>query len=113
MFCIMNEFVKMSQYSPEIQYASPAHLLTYSCNMSEYIEVDPSVVRLGQVVQLQFAVESVPMSRSLPGTSTFQICAKLRSLCILDRSIQDVSLNHGFLDHKIDNLFAYRNLNYL
>jgi len=80
--------------------------------MSEYIKVDPSVVRLGQVVQLQFAVESVPMSRSLPGTSTFQICAKLRSLCILDRSIQDVSLNHGFLDRKIDNLFTYRNLNY-
>ena len=88
----MSEFVKMSEYSHQ-RHASLAHLLTYSCSTLEYIEVDPSVVRLGQIIQLQFAVETIPMSRSHPGTGTYQVSAKLRSLCILDRSIQEVSLD--------------------
>jgi len=91
--CIMSNFVKMGEYSPEI-CLTLACLLTYSCSKSEYIEVDPSIVRLGQIVQLQFAVETIAMSRSHPGTGNFQVSAKLRSLCILDRSIQEVSLNH-------------------
>jgi len=89
---IMSDSVKIGEYSPEI-CLTPTRLLTYSCSMSEYIKVDPPVVRLGQIVQLQFTVETVAMSRSHPGMGSFQVSAKLRSLCILDRSIQEVSLN--------------------
>jgi len=110
--CIMSNFVKMGEYSPEI-CLTPACLLTYSCSKSEYIKVNPSIVRPGQIIQLQFAVETIAMSHSHPGTVNFQVSAKLRSLCILDRSIQEVSLNHWLYGLQINNLFTYRNSNYL
>src|SRR5882762_5803914 len=56
-----------------------------------YKTIDPSVFRHGQMVQVQFPVLTVPMTRSCPGQGFYNMVTNLRSICIIDRKIQEVS----------------------
>ncbi|KAI0043095.1 hypothetical protein FA95DRAFT_1499128 [Auriscalpium vulgare] len=53
-----------------------------------YTPIDPSILRVGQIVQLQVAFGSVPLWGK---KGSYRMVSKLRSIAILDRELQDVS----------------------
>jgi hypothetical protein len=83
----------MGRYSHAMAHRSILTSLSYDTRGFDYIQIDPSIVQIGQIVQLEFSVESVPMNRTRPGAGMYQMSAKLRSLCIIDRKIQEVSIS--------------------
>ncbi|KAI0037262.1 hypothetical protein FA95DRAFT_1614430 [Auriscalpium vulgare] len=67
------------------------HVLYYeACHIEKnkvvYQPVDPAVIRIGQIVQLQVAFTSVPLWGK---KGQHQLACKLRSLVILDRNVQE------------------------
>ncbi|KAI0037821.1 hypothetical protein FA95DRAFT_1470331, partial [Auriscalpium vulgare] len=67
------------------------HVLYYEAqhdenNMVVYHPIDPAVIRIGQIVQLQVAFTSVPLWGK---KGQHQLACKLRSLVILDRNVQE------------------------
>ncbi|KAI0039293.1 hypothetical protein FA95DRAFT_1612686 [Auriscalpium vulgare] len=67
-------------------------VLYYDClkdpmtGQPHFVPIDPSILRIGQVVQLQVAFASVPLWGR---KGSFRMVAKLRSIAILDRGLQE------------------------
>ncbi|KAI0054297.1 hypothetical protein BV25DRAFT_1817240, partial [Artomyces pyxidatus] len=68
-------------------------VLYYECLLI-FREIDPAVIRAGQIVQLQVSFSTVPMWGR---KGMYRMVSKLRSVTILDRELHEVSQYDAFL----------------
>ncbi|KAA1480130.1 hypothetical protein DENSPDRAFT_789985, partial [Dentipellis sp. KUC8613] len=72
----------------EVRYFERLH---NSSGIASFEDIDPAVFRPGQIVQLQVSFVTVPVAGA---KGIYQVTPKLRSIAILDRSLQEVSNKH-------------------
>ncbi|KAI0060626.1 hypothetical protein BV25DRAFT_1807174 [Artomyces pyxidatus] len=76
-----------------LYYDKPSDYLPVASEVI-FREIDPAVIRAGQIVQLQVSFSTVPMWGR---KGMYRMVSKLRSVTILDRELHEVRQHQGFL----------------